>query len=412
MMKNIFGVILLTFSITVFADVKIQIKSSPVLPLKNQVKNSNFADGLKHWQILQGTQAGVSNGILTIKGDNKVKSGLYQPIRFKEPVSAGSKIFISVETSSKDTDNELERPAIIIYGIYKDGTNSYLSGPFLPREQHEWVKSSKTITVKKDILGFNLYIAYYKQSGSLSVRSVIVKSCKGEIKIQADGKFKNVKVYNSTEGLIDNANSSAYDKKFSIIPDSVYYVEVLADDGSIYKKRYPENTFVPKSAEKNAIPVFNRFDKAVIMPKSTESFYFSMSYLKKEAILVFDARLASKQTNKVSGYTHALKLTLNGKKITPSMLVERTKSFTRMDGVITKIYGSAFVIFYSPWSYTLGEYNSYCPVNEINRNPFLYKFDVSKLIKKGRNTLEIHNSVVKKDPPTKLYINNAQILIK
>lgn len=411
-MKNIFRAILLICSITVLADVKIQIKSNPALPLKNQIKNSNFADGLKHWKIMQGTQANVSNGILVIKGDNKVKSGVYQEIRFNEPVSAGGKISISVETSSKDTDNELKRPAIIIYGMYKDGTNSYLPGPPLPPEQHEWVKSSKTVTVKKDILGFNLYIAYYNQAGSISVRSVTAKSVKGQIEIQADGKFKNVKVYNSTEGLIDNTNSSAYDKKFPIIPDSAYYVEVLAEDGSVYTKRYPENAFAPKTTGENAVSVFSRFDTAAIMPGTKESFSFNIPELKKEVVLSFDARLASKLTKKVSGYTNALKLTLNGEKITPSMLVERTKTFTRMDGVIANIYGSAFVVFYSPWSYTLGECNSYCPVNEINRNPFLYKFDVGKLIKKGRNILEIHNSVVKRNPPSKLYITNAQILMK
>ena len=411
-MKYFFWTIAFLQVFNIAAEVAINIESTPEMPLKNYLRNNNFKDGLKFWKQTIRNCARVEKGILKIKGNEKENCGVFQKVVFPEAVPKGASLYVEIETSAQGTDNEFKRPAISILARCKDGSNLYLPSPDIPNEPHEWIKASKVIELKKTISSLVLYICYYKQIGSLAVRSIKLKYASSKVNINVSGNYKKVKVFNSRLGIIDECDQANYKKGFRIVPGSAYFVEVLGKDNILYTKRYPENAFVPKTSTEKSLSIFKRFVTAVIKPGRSEKFNFDINRKYDKAVLNFDVRLANRKIIKVSGYTHALKLKLNGHVITPAILLERTEKFTRMDGFEANIYGSAFLVYYSPWVYSLSENDDYCPLKKINRNPFVYKFNVESLLKQGKNTLEVSNSAASSNPPYLMYLHDAKILLK
>jgi hypothetical protein len=384
---------------------KIEVSSTPGLPAKNLLKNSKFEQGMKHWKLF-GTakgEMGVDEEIglkyIQLLGNETKSNEVIQRVYLNEPLPAGSTIFMSTKTNFIDTDIEMSKPGLSLNAYYTDHSKSYLKTPAVPFEPHQWTISSGSVTVKKTINAFSFSAYYEKQTGKSRWSDFVLKV--GNVKLSvvvSDEKLNQIKIYSALKGIIFDsgklpAGTTYFNKNIEVGVGCGYYVEVTDTNGKIYGKRYPENANAPLPSTVNSLSVFSRFNEEKIMPLKKDFFTFELPATKnKKVFLRLKARLES-PVRQVAGYTSAMSLYLNGKKITSKMITGgRKESFTRVDGHKKKIFNSgAFVIFYSPWYFGLSEDNNYCPIDIPSHNPFDFKFDVTDFVKDGENTIEIKN---------------------
>jgi hypothetical protein len=82
------------------------------------------------------------------------------------------------------------------------------------------------------------------------------------------------------------------------------------------------------------------------------------------------------------------------------------------DGRSGNYFGSGkFTVCYAPWAYALTTENRYCPVSKEDKNPFNYKFNITALVKPGKNkiTLGNMNGIVTQNVP--MFITNCKVLV-
>jgi hypothetical protein len=406
-----------------WAECKIEVNSTPALPVQNLLKNSDFKEGMKSWSLIKGTKAVTEtddkSGVtcLKISGDEKAKPGVYQRVRFNQSFPAGSTVFMGLKTSFVDTDNQMNKPSIAINVYNEDKSSSYLHPLALPFEPHDWTSSADVTTLKKAITGMTFYLCYYNQIGESKWTDVVVKIGNVKLNINVTGdNIQQVRVLSALKGEIFDsgklkAGTSSFKKELEVGVGCAYYVEVKDASGKVCGKRYPENVNAPTPATADSFPVFSRFNEEKIMPLQQEAFTFTLPSLKdKEVYLELDARLNT-TARQVAGYTGGMSLSLNGKTINSERVIGREQFFTRVDGRKNRIFSrGGFVVFYSPWYFGLSEDNSYCPIDIPGRNPFHFKIKVTDLVKAGENVLNIKNIVRSKTTVVPLWCANARIV--
>lgn len=406
-----------------WAECKIEVNSTPALPVQNLLKNSDFKEGMKSWNLIKGTKAVTETdeksgaAYLKISGDEKTKPGVYQKVYFKQSFPAGSTVFMGVRTSFVDTDNQMQKPGIAIQAYNEDKSSSYLQPLALPFEPHAWTGSADVTTLKKAITGLTFYLCYYNQTGESKWTDVVVKIGDVKLNVKVTGEnIQQVRVLSALKGEIFNsgklaAGTASFEKELEVGVGCAYYVEVKDASGKVCGKRYPENVDAPAPATADSFPVFSRFNEEKIMPLQQEAFAFTLPALDgKEVYLELDARLNT-TSRQVAGYTGGMTLALNGKTLGPERVIGREQFFTRVDGRKNRIFSrGGFVVFYSPWYFGLSEDNSYCPIDIPERNPFHFKLKVTDLVKAGENVLDIKNIVHSKTTVVPLWCANARIV--
>lgn len=414
---------LVTLASSSWAECKIEINSTPALPVQNLLKNSNFSEGIKSWNLIKGTKAVAetdeksAESYLKISGDEKNQSGVYQRVQFNQSFPAGSTVYMGLRTSFTDTDNQMRKPGVAINAYNEDKSSSYLPPLALPFEPHDWTNSTGVTILKKAITGLTFYLCYYNQVGESKWNDVVLKIGNVKLDVQVTGtNIQQVRILSALEGEIFNSGklkpgSSSFAKELEVGVGCAYYVEVKDVSGKVMGKRYPENVDAPAPSATDSFPVFSRFNEEKIMPLQQEAFTFTLPALDgKEIYLELDARLNT-VARQVAGYTGGMILSLNDKILGPERAIGRKQFFTRVDGHKNQIFSrGGFVVFYSPWYFGLSEDNSYCPIDIPERNPFHFKLKVTDLVKEGENVLKIKNIVNSKTVIVPLWCANARIV--
>ncbi len=284
-----------------------------------------------------------------------------------------------------------------------------------PKDSHDWMEISKIFTPKKDVARMTLYICNYNESGQAYWDDLEIIYGNTDLTYEAKmPDIKQVRLYSKEKGLINKTEDfpkgkNDYKNTVSVGVWGTYCVEAEDYSGKIIRQWYPEKNKKEITATATTVPVFKRFEEEIVKPKESVTANFEFPELKgKKLILEFQARLDRER--KISGWcTEALQLTLNGKKVDKKLFVGRKQTFMRSDGVVANVFGhKRLSIFYSPGFHSLSEDNPYCPVDAPERNPFMFKFNVSSLVKKGENSLTMLN----KHDARKLVVKNCRIVTK
>jgi hypothetical protein len=399
-----------------YAECKITVSSTPVLPLKSLIKNSQLASGIKNWIV--GKKSSADTGLYTEDGINCLRlvggkgTQIRQRIYFKPALAAGDDLFVSFKLKTVDIKNSQGRPGLSINVNYADGTSSYLSVPEAPRFSHDWLTLSKNIVLKKTVKSMTVYCTHYQPTGTSYWRDFVLKSGKVKLNCEITGtELKQVKIYAENIGNIFSspilsAETTSFKQSLSGKPNAVYYVEVTDYTGKTYTQRYPKLD-VPVVAKPNVIPVRKRFNSLICDAKKYEKIAFELPEIKSGKVyLTFSVRGKSKYMH-LSGYDNGLILFLNKKMLKAARLFDRKPTFTRPNGhKYATMNNKGFVVYFSPWIVALPESHPYCPVDLKGHNPFNFKFDITDLVKTGNNTLIFKNNL-----KNKIEITDCQIIL-
>lgn len=393
------------------------------MPLKNHVQNGSFEQDFKFWKPndklcgIVPEDAFKGGKCAAITGDENAKPYIFQSITLPLAVPAGEPVYIGFASKVEDCNIDAKPPNLRCRVTYTNGDGAYVPVPILPVDPHEWLYTARTIIAKNPIKNLQLYLCYYNQTGKSFWDDVVVKSGNVNLsfKIAAEN-IKQVKVFNSLEGMIFQsevfaAGKNSFEKTMKVPGFGAYYVQVEEQSGKISGQRYPADEDAPARATANSLPVLKRFNSEVFEPQEQNSYSVELPDISgKEVILAMTARLDATQI--VAGFTPALLIKVNNVKLDTKNLVDRKAKFTIASGSVYNIMGAGlFIVYYAPWIYTLNEDNKYCQVDVPDKNPFVYKFNITGLVKSGQNEIIIGNMNHNKSRKVKMYLSNCRVII-
>lgn len=408
-----------------WAEPVITVKSEPPLPLQNLIKDASFEGDCRTWtpsqQFVRNNEIAEDTAFsgkksYKISGGKEDKPYGLQRIDLPEPIPAGTPLYVGFASKSAGTDSELERPSVSLCLLYTDGNSNYVRTSPIPGEDHDWVWCELISTTAHPVKIISLYLFFHNQQGVAFWDDVIVKagSVKLSINVQG-GKIKKVRVFNSKTGLVFDSGimtkePDVFTKLLEVPGFGAYYVEVEEASGSVTGSRYPANEDIPSTVP-GSIPVFKRFNAEILNENQHESYTVELPGLdNKEVFLELSARLGG--TEAVAGFTQALSVAINNIDLSLSNLVPPKNEFTMADGRSVNYFGSGkFIIYYAPWTYSLTTENPYCPVSKKDKNPFNYKFNITTLVKPGKNKITMSNmngTVTEKIP---MFITNCKVSV-
>ncbi|MCM8820413.1 MAG: hypothetical protein NC932_00460 [Candidatus Omnitrophica bacterium] len=398
--------------ISVFSQVKIDIETEKdFYEIKNYVKNNGFetkgiwreyaskvVDG--NWVSTEITGKYTDQDEYSgsysykIEGKRGINSGISQGISFSEPIETGY-LYLSYRVKIKGITDEGATPGPAIQVSYGDGESKYLPGISLAKGSYNWEEIKYIYEIPKPIKSLTLYLTYYDQEGECYYDDVIlsfVKKGKIKYKVEGDG-INKIRIY-SEDGLLKDTGElkgvNKYEGEEDILPIKNYYIEVEDTKGPKYIKQVPEI----KRPEKKGEIYISYLPEETIFKGGEKDYYFTIKKEpEKKYILYLKARLHIERS--IAGHTKALEINLNGETMKIDRLVDRNKSFTMARGDICNVGTDKFTVYYSPFFAIPPEDNPYFPVDIPGNDPYIYKFDITDILKDGENKIIIrHKSTV------------------
>ena len=376
------------------------------LPAPNLLKNADFSQGTKYWDVFpKGTTAIVVDqentpvkgmASLKITGQDKVSNGSRERVYFKPALKAGEPVYIRIASRNEEPDLERTgRGGLAIHAFYTDKKSSYLRAPTLPREDHDWTYVEGIFTAPKDMVDFSFYLTYYNQEGTQWFADPLVQA--GTTKLQLDvtgAPLAKVVLRHSVTGTIlsESAKGNEFHREVTVPAFGSYCLEATGADGKVVTRLYPENVDANVAASDAVIPltpikrlILKHLSKPEVIP------FEAAVPAGKKAYLQFDARL---MRDNLAGYTGGLRIAVNGTTLGAKQLVSPKPVFTTSKGRKANfVQNSGYVLFYAQACFGISVENSYCPVDVPGRNPFRFKIDVTDLLKAGRNEISLVNTL-------------------
>ena len=405
-------------ALTVSASaVEINVSSTPVLPAANLLKNGSFEDGkTAPWRLNGGNSAldtenkFSGNAAIKITGDPAKRPNVAQSFPVSN-IKAGDPLYVRFAAKNSGCDIDKNPAAIAWQAVLANGKRPYLPTLSLPREDYDWTTFEHVIKAPGDIKSLTFYFCYYNQEGSQFFDDAVIQGGTTDLKIDVKGNdLKNIKVRHSVTGTVLNEviKGNAFSKTIKVPYFGSYAVEVTDSKGVRTSKLYPGNVDANRSGE-NITPLVacKRINLASAKPESL-SFELPAAAKGKKVFLEFSARC--NQLNPVAGYTAMLKVSVNGKVCRAAELVKpMNRSKTASGGEMIFARNNGYVVYYSNACYGISEDSTYCPVSLVDRNPFNFKLNVTKLVKEGMNTLKLENVL----PPRmkrEVYVDNLVLV--
>jgi hypothetical protein len=406
------GAGLFLFPILAAAECKITVTSDPAMPAANLLQNPGFEDGLKPWDAFGvtfndgviSTEAHSGKHCYKLVGQRTVRKGIRQvrvgPQEFKPPVPAGTSITISAWCKAVGADPEGGGCDMTAAVTYSDGTGSYITAPQFPKSAHDWAKVTTVYVLEKDMKWIDLFhvALNYDQAGEAYFDDLVVAVGKLKLsyKVECPG-IKSVRAYSEEQGLVQDSGVLAKDTRVydgslesSVLPDR-FVVQVEDVAGNVYKERYPKNDEPGFLKLANGeIPVLDRFPREVLKAGASETYSVALPATPAGKTVVLQLK-ARAQWDTVAGCTTILQIKVNGKDVTTDNLMERKARFTLADGrdQATAQGSNSFTLYYSPDFFPIDPQSQYYPADMPNNDPYTFKFNVTKLVNEGKNTITI-----------------------
>jgi len=409
-----------------WAEPVVTVSSEPPLPLQNLVKDSSFEESSPYWdgskglaknnEFVETTQFSGKKSY-KISGDVKEKPYVLQQIFLPEAIPAGTPMYIGVASKAEGIDPTLTKPTVALHVESTGGADSkgtYVSTPPIPGEDHDWTWCELTGKTTQPVKSMSLVLCFYNQKGCSFWDDVIIKIGAVKLNVEVKGqKLKQVRVFNSKTGLVFDSGvmanqPDAFAKSLTAPGFGAYYVEAEDASGAVAGSRYPENEDSPAAMSPDSIPVFKRFNAEIFNKPARESYTVELPDLNnKEVFLDLSARLGGVET--VAGFTSALWVAVNDTALNVSNLMPPKNDFTMSCGQVANYFSAdgMFIVYYAPWEYALSTENVYCQVSKENKNPFKYKFNITPLVKPGKNKITLGNGHQK----APMFIANCKVSV-
>lgn len=425
-------VALLVASLTAaaLAGVELTVQSTPSLPLPNWVENPGFEGAaMAPWRPMDGHAAAVAldeasaasgaRCLRVVSAPNQ-SPGAYQRLQFPSPLPAGTPLYFRMAAKKTDADLDAAPARAALQLRYDDGTSAYQPVPELPVEDYDWLTVEKVITLAKPVsAGGTLYLCHYKQEGTQWFDDLVLVAGKVQLAVAATARgavgLERVRVWSGQHGLeYDSGTLAGSPKEFSKVFDlpgyATYYVEVIDASGAVTGKVYPENGEVNVPASAGVIPL-TALKRLVLKYGSPATMTITLPELAgRRVCLALSARL---HHARLAGHTSGMLIKVNGKQLGARELVkpsDRLMTASGREGRFATNRG--YVTYYSPAFFSLSTDNGYCPVSEPDRNPFLYRLDISPHVQAGANTVEISCPATSPRGELFLIIEQARVVLE
>ena len=400
------------------AAVEINVSSEPALPAVNLLKNASFEeDKIKPWSNIGGNLEIVvddkfsGNKAAKFTGASDKSPNLWQKINISH-VKAGDPLYVRFAAKNVGCDPDKKPAAMAWQGSMLNGKRQYLPGVILPREEYDWAVFESVTPAPGDMRDITFYLCYYKQEGNQFYDDIYIQGGSTELKINVKGEnLASIKVRHSVNGTVfcEAIKGNEFSKTLKVPYFGSYAVEVTDKDGVRTSMLYPENVDANRSG-KNIVPL-TPGKRISIASNKPESFNVELpADLKgKKVFMEFSARCH--QGGQVAGYTGMLKVIVNGKLCRADELVKplnRCKTANGSEMIFARNTG--YVVYYSNACYSISEDSRYCPVSLEDRNPFNFKLDITRLVKPGKNSIKLENTLqarMKKN----IYVDNPVVVI-
>jgi hypothetical protein len=410
--KIVIGAGLFLFPMLAAAECKVTVTSVPAMPVANLIQNPGFENGIKPWDAFAvtlkdgviSTEAHSGRHSYKLVGQKGVNKGIRQvhpgPQEFKPAIPAGTPITISAWCKTVGTDAEGGGCDLSGNVTYSDGTSSYITAPSFPKVPHDWARSTVVYVLNKDMKWIDQIYGglYYDQAGEAYFDDIFmaVGKLKLSYKVECPG-IRSVRVYSEEQGLLKDSgvlakDTNAYDGSLEspvLLDRFVVQVEDVA--GNVYRERYPKNDApaFPKLAE-GETPILDRFPCEILKAGASETYSVTMPEAPAGKTVVLQLK-ARAQSPTIAGCSAFLEIRVNGKDVTMDNLMERKARFTFADGRDQSASQgvNCFTLYYSPDFFPIDSQNPYFPTDLPQNDPYTFKFNVTKLVKDGKNAVTI-----------------------
>lgn len=389
------------------AESTVSFRCTPALPLPNLVRNGGFETGeLAPWQAIKGsaeavvleaaTGAGDSRGSIRITASSELKAGAFQRVALPAGLPAGSPLYIRFAARKKDADLDRKPAGVALQLRFADKSSAYQPMPLLPVEDYDWLEIDKVVELgKAGAESGSLYLCHYEQTGEQWFDDVLLQAGNVQLELgvaNPDG-LARVRLWSSHEGLVYDsrdlpAGTCEFSKAFAVPGYATYYAEVNDRAGGQTGGVYPADGQVNVPA---GVGVWPLGGLGRLTLTSETPFRVVVDLPEKLAAPPVHLLLAARlQSSQLAGHTAALQVTVNGKTTGAAELRKPSNALTTASGKESVISTNrGYVTYYSPAFFALSVENTYCPVSEPDRNPFLFRIDVSQLLQPGRNVIEL-----------------------
>ena len=400
------SIIFLLFPFLCFAQVNIDVSfDESIFKPKNYVKNPSFEEKA-NWKeyaskLVEGKWEKTDiTGLYTdeekfsgkfsykIKGQRGINAGISQDINFDKPVSPGNYIYLTYRIKTDNITNEGGNVGVSICAYFSDGSSSYLPIS-IPKAKYRWDEIRQKYLLEKELKGLTLYCLYYNQEGESYYDDIfltIPEKTKMKYNVKGDD-LKRIKIYGEDGKIFDTGDlkkgTSEYNGEIEVLGIGNYLFEVEDYKGDIYRKIYPE---------KKTETIVPMLDKEIIEIGERRIYRFDFKKEEdKKYIIELKARLSSEKIS-FGGHSSSLIIFVNGEKVKIERIIDRKEKFTMADGRICSTGNDIFTVYYAPGFYIHPEDNGYFPVDILENDPYKFKFDITDLLRDGKNEIMIVNS--------------------
>jgi len=322
-----------------------------------------------------------------INGKRGINAGISQDVNFDKPVSPGNYIYLTYRIKTDNITNEGGPVGISICAYFSDGSSLYLPIS-IPKAKYRWDEIKKKYQLEKELKGLTLYCLYYDQEGECYFDDIFLTIPeKTKMKYNVKGEdLKRIKIYGEDGKIFDTGDlkkgTDEYNGEIEILGVGYYLFEVEDYKGNIYRKIYPE---------KKTETIVPMLDEEIIEIGEKRTYKFDFKKEDKKYIIELKARLLSEKIS-FGGHSPALIIFVNGERIKIDRILDRKEKFTMADGRICSTGRDVFTVYYACGFYIHPEDNPYLPVDIPENDPYKFKFDITDLLKDGKNEIIIGNN--------------------
>lgn len=402
------------------AATEIQVSANPALPV-NLLKNASFEEGLALWRMSPANNGsevveGGVNGSKCVKipGAKDKSPNVYQGTRVTT-IKKGDPVYFCVYAKKTGSDIDAKPASLACQGSFTDKKSRYFAMPVLPREDFDWAKFETVVEAPEDMTSFSFYLCHYKQSGEFFADDAVVAGGKTDLAVSVKGDdLRKVVVRHSLTGIVleEKVSGKEFTKTISVPAFGSYSVEVTDGAGVRTAKLYPENVDANVAASDKVLPLIPGC-RLILAPGKEETFPVTLpeSAAGKKVYLEYQARINNKSG--VAGHTSGHKVTINGKQAGAKELVHPVNKFNMSSGgAVTVATTRGFVTYYSNACYAIDPENNYCPATMEDHNPFVFKLDITGLVKPGANTVAFQNVLPSGKVKFDVYVEQPRVVIE
>ena len=402
------------------AATEIEISANPALPV-NLLKNASFEEGLAPWRMSPANNGsevveGGVNGSKCVKipGVKDKSPNIYQGTRVTT-IKKGDPIYFRIYAKKTGADIDARPAGIACQGYYAGMKPAYFPVPVLPREDFDWTKFETVVESPGDMTSFNFYLCHYKQEGEFFADDVMVAGGKTDLAVTVKGDdLKKVVVRHSLTGIVldEKVSGKEFAKTISVPAFGSYSVEVTDGAGIRTTRLYPENVDANVAASGTVLPLIPG-SRLILGPGKAEPFPVTLpeSAAGKKVFLEYQARI--QKIGGLGGHTSGHKVVVNGKQAGAKELVHPVNKFNMSNGgAVTVATAGGYVTYYGNAYFAIDPENSYCPATMEDHNPFVFKLDITPLVKPGANTITFQNVIRSVKDKFDVYVEQPRVVIE